>query len=99
MKLSRTFATTLTASAFVALLGVQPARAGSSSGSCDFVCQIEQIIGEIGGYFDGGKPGPVFGGSPSPAPAPLLAAGIPAFVALGGSAAVLRLRRRFRRGG
>jgi hypothetical protein len=28
----------------------------------------------------------------------LLAAGIPAFVALGGGAAILRLRRKFRRG-
>ena len=34
---------------------------------------------------------------PSPAPAPLLAAGIPAFAALGGGAAILRLRRKFRK--
>jgi hypothetical protein len=32
-----------------------------------------------------------------PAPAPLLAAGIPAFAALGGGAAVTTLLRRFRR--
>jgi hypothetical protein len=63
------------------------------------VCQIEQVIGEIEGYLGVGTTGPVYGGAPSPAPAPLLAAGIPAFVALGGGAAVLRLRRRFRRGG
>jgi hypothetical protein len=34
---------------------------------------------------------------PAPAPAPLLAAGIPAFVALGGGVAVTKIVRRFRR--
>ena len=38
----------------------------------------------------------VFGCGGKPAPAPLLAAGIPAFVALGGGAAVARLIRRRR---
>jgi hypothetical protein len=35
--------------------------------------------------------------NPQPAPAPLLAAGIPAFTALGGGVLVSRLVRRFRR--
>ncbi len=35
--------------------------------------------------------------TPVPAPAPLLAAGIPAFAALGGGAAVTAIVRRFRR--
>jgi len=36
---------------------------------------------------------------PHPAPAPLLAAGIPAFAALGGGAVVARFARRFKRRG
>jgi hypothetical protein len=37
------------------------------------------------------------GSKPNPAPAPLLAAGVPAFVALGGGVLVTRLRNKFRR--
>jgi len=96
---SRTLATTLTAAAFIVLLGAQRARAGGSAGSCDVVCQFEQLLQEIGSSVDGGgQSNPVYGTAPRPAPAPLLAAGIPAFVALGGGAAILRLRRKFRRG-
>ena len=41
--------------------------------------------------------GPAFAHHWGPAPAPLLAAGIPAFTALGGGVAVSKLMARFRR--
>ena len=96
---SRTLPTLMIAAALMVMLGAQPARAGGSSGSCDVTCQIDSLLTDIVSYFDGGKTGGhVYGTAVHAAPAPLLAAGVPAFIALGGGAVVLRLRRRFRRG-
>ena len=53
-----------------------------------------------GAFADGrmwGGGGGGWGGGGNPAPAPLLAAGIPAFVALGGGVAARRLVQKFRR--
>jgi hypothetical protein len=62
------------------------------------------LVSATGAFAQGLDPGWCFfgigpgchtgGGGSSPAPAPLLAAGIPAFMALGGGVLVARLRRR-----
>ncbi len=50
--------------------------------------------GDHGGFGSGDHGG--FGGGPNPVPAPLLAAGLPAFTALGGGVLISRLIRKFR---
>lgn len=70
----------------VVLVGTHAAFAGQPPGG-GLLCQLLPFLCQVGHPGHPGHPG-------NPAPAPLLAAGVPAFIALGGGVLVSRLFRR-----